>query len=96
MAREDRRRFCIDMTQETVARRRILESVCGQMGRKMPTWTQLAKQALDHLERDIIDECLRKGISYDELLAEAMPRSGKNDRKVRKSSQSKYLEDGLK
>lgn len=83
------------MTQETVARRRILESVCNQMGRKMPTWTQLASEALSHLEQELIEECSRKGILYEELLAEAMPKSKKFDRKIRRSGADKYLEDGL-
>lgn len=95
MAREERRRFCIDMDQYTVERRRILESVCRQLGRKMPTWAQLATLAINTLEEELILDCQAKGISYKELVAEANPATTQRDRIVtKKEKRGQFLDEG--
>ena len=95
MAREERRRFCIDMTQQIIVRRRILEGVCGQLGIKMPTWAELAIRAINDLEMELKDDCAKKGIDYKGLVEEVATRPKHNDRRIHRGANRNYVDEDV-
>lgn len=82
------------MDQQTVVRRRVLESICREMGRKMPTWSELARRAVDDLEQELRIDCEERGVDFNELVAESDPRTMPHDRRIRKDQIGSYLDEG--
>jgi hypothetical protein len=93
MAKEERRRFCIDMETEIIMRRRLMDYVCTALGKRMPSWAELARRSINTLETELKIECSEKGMDFNELLSEANPYRYRHDRPVTDRGRKYFLDE---